>query len=97
MRQRQGHDADKPARSGTVLWAVIITSMAGFMAARDNLTVTTAPRRSARTSAAASPRRFDQAPPNRPINSGWPGSVQGPRRIHSSARSGRLRRRLPAS
>jgi hypothetical protein len=62
MRQRQHHDADKPSRSGTVLPAVTITSMAGSMAARDNLTVTTAPRRSARTSAVASPRRFEQAP-----------------------------------
>ena len=42
MQQRQGQDAGRAARSGTVLWAVIITSMAGFMAALDNLIVTTA-------------------------------------------------------
>jgi hypothetical protein len=42
MRQRQDQDADKADRSGMVLWAVIISSMAGSMAAPDSLTVTTA-------------------------------------------------------
>jgi hypothetical protein len=42
MPQRQDQDADKAVRSGMVLWAVIISSMPGSMAALDNLTVTTA-------------------------------------------------------
>lgn len=42
MQQRRELDADQGARPSTALWAVIITSMAGFMAALDNLVVTTA-------------------------------------------------------
>ncbi|MDQ1051078.1 hypothetical protein QFZ76_009314 [Streptomyces sp. V4I2] len=32
----------QPVRGGSAVWAVIITSMAGFIAALDNLIVTTA-------------------------------------------------------
>ena len=41
MEQRREPDAEE-ARRGAALWAVIITSVAGFMAALDNLVVTTA-------------------------------------------------------
>jgi len=42
MQQRQERDADKAARSSAALWAVIITRVADFMAALDNLVVTIA-------------------------------------------------------
>ena len=32
----------QPARGGSAVWAVVITSIAGFIAALDNLIVTTA-------------------------------------------------------
>jgi hypothetical protein len=32
----------QPVRGGSAVWAVVITSMAGFIAALDNLIVTTA-------------------------------------------------------